>query len=269
MRDLSHFGLPSDPFAKRPLKAKDAFMSADHKQMLGRLDYLKDAKGLGVFTALSGMGKSFALNCFAQSLNPNLYQMQYICLSTVSVADFYKQLCERLGLGARGGKVVMFKALQERIYHLYKEKRCPLILAIDEAQYLSSGILRDLKMLMNYQYDSLNCFVLILSGEPYLNHTLEMPVNEALRQRVTVHYGFAGLDPDEVAGYIRHKLSVVGGAAEIVDAGALQAIVGLCQGNPRVIDRLMTDALILGAQLGKPSIDSEIVMAAAQSQALA
>jgi type II secretory pathway predicted ATPase ExeA len=107
-----------------------------------------------------------------------------------------------------GGKMVMFKALQERIYHLYKEKRCPLILAIDEAQYLNSGILKDLRMLMNYQYDSLNWFIVILSGEPYLNHTLQMPVNEVLKQYITVHYNFSGLSPDEVEKYIFHKIAL-------------------------------------------------------------
>ena len=39
--------------------------------------------------ARPGMEKSFALRCFAKSLNPNLYHMEYICLSTISVAEFY------------------------------------------------------------------------------------------------------------------------------------------------------------------------------------
>lgn len=49
----------------------------------------------------------------------------------------------------------MFKAIQDRLFYLYKDKRQPLILANDEAQYLSNGILQDLKMLMNFKYDSL------------------------------------------------------------------------------------------------------------------
>ena len=42
----------------------------------------------------------------------------------------------------------MFKAIQEQVYSLYKEKRKPLLLAVDEAQYLSTGILNDIKMLI-------------------------------------------------------------------------------------------------------------------------
>ena len=117
--------------------------------------------------------------------------MEYICLSTISVADFYKQLCAILGVSDKGGKTGMFRAIQEQIYYLYKEKRQPLLLAIDEAQYLGTGILNDIKMLMNYGYDSVNCFTLILCGESHLNDTLRKPVHEALRQRITVHYNYA------------------------------------------------------------------------------
>ena len=106
--------------------------------------------------------------------------MKYVCLSTISVADFYKLLCEQLGLDTKGGKTVMFKAIQEQITYLYKEKRQPLLLAIDEAQYLNTGILNDIKMLMNYGYDSVNYFTLILCGESHLNDTLRKPVHEAL-----------------------------------------------------------------------------------------
>lgn len=194
--------------------------------------------------------------------------MQYICLSTISVADFYKQFCQLLGLDARGGKIVMFKAIQERIFYLFKEKRCPLILAIDEAQYLNASILKDLKMLMNFQYDSLNCFSMILSGEPYLNNTLDKPVNEALKQRIVVHYNFTGLSPDEAAGYIFHKIALAGGSKCIVAQDALSAIVGFAHGNPRIIDSLMSDALMLGAQLDKSAIDAEVILAAANAQAL-
>jgi type II secretory pathway predicted ATPase ExeA len=268
MSHNSYYGLSCNPFDKQSLRVKDFFPSEDYREMLSRLDYLKDVRGIGVFTAPPGLGKSFVLRCFQQSLNPNLYQMHYLCLSTISVSEFYKQLCEELGLSVRGGKTVMFQAIQERIFYLFKEKRCPLIVVIDEAQYLGSNILKDLKMLMNYQYDSLNCFSLILAGEPFLNHTLEKAVNEALKQRITVHYNFVGLDPDEVTSYVHHKITLAGGAKDILGEDALSALTGFCHGNPRMIDNLMTDVLLLGAQLEKQVIDADVIMAAANAQAL-
>ena len=117
--------------------------------MLSRLDYLKDTRGIRLFTARTGMGKCFALRCFAKSLNPNLYHMEYLCLSTVSVMEFYLQFCSTLGIEPKGGKPGMFRAIQEQVLYLYREKKQPLLLAIDEAQYLSTVILENIKMLIH------------------------------------------------------------------------------------------------------------------------
>lgn len=114
----------------------------------------------------------------------------------------------------------------------------------------------------------MNCFTLILCGEPYLNNTLRKPVHEALRQRITVHYNFTGLSDAEVAAYIRHKIACAGGADSIIDPAALSAVHSHSQGNPRVIDNLMTEALLLGQQLDKKIIDSELILAAVSGQNL-
>ena len=205
------YALSFNPFDKS-ISEKDSFLSKDFQEMTHRLEYLKDIRGIGVFTARPGMGKSYCLRCFSKKLNPNLYQVAYICLSTISVAEFYKQFCSILGVSDKGGKTGMFKAIQDQIYYQYKEKRQPLLLIIDEAQYLSTGILNDIKMLMNYGYDSVNCFTLILCGESHLNDILRKPVHEALRQRITVHYNYSGLDDKEVASYILYKLERAGGS---------------------------------------------------------
>ena len=112
----SFYGLSFNPFDKQQLKEKDHFVSNDFREMTNRLNYLKDIRGIGVFTARPGMGKSFCLRCFAASLNPSLFHMEYLCLSTISVADFYKQLCSILGVSDKGGKTGMFKAIQEQMY---------------------------------------------------------------------------------------------------------------------------------------------------------
>lgn len=264
----SYYGLSFNPFDKQMTAEKDFFPSEDLVEMRKQLDYLKDTRGIGVFTARPGMGKSYALRCFAKTLNPNLYHMEYICLSTVTVAEFYRQFCSILGVSDKGGKPGMFKAIQEQVWYLYKEKRQPLLLAIDEAQYLSIGILNDIKMLMNYGYDSVNCFTLILCGEPHLNNTLRKPVHEALRQRITVHYNFHGLSDREVADYVIHKISCAGGSGSIIETAALSAVHSHSQGNPRLVDNLMTDALALGAQMDHKVITPDVILAAVSNQNL-
>ena len=265
----SFFGLTCNPFTKQGVSTTDHFPSNDFQEMHGALDDAKDVRGIAVFTSPPGAGKTFVIRTFVQELNPNLYQVAYICLSTVSIAEFYKQLCAVLGVPEKGGKPGMFKAIQEQIWYLYKEKRQPLILIVDEAQYLNTAILNDLKMLMNYEYDSLNCFTLILCGESYLNSTLRKPVHEALRQRITVHYEFQGLSDEEVPAYVRHKIRTAGGSEQIINEAAMSALNSMSQNNPRVIDNIMSDALTIAMQAGKHTVDADVILAAVNHQALA
>lgn len=263
-----YYGMSKNPFDKHFLSEKEAFPSKDYKEATSRLSYLKNMRGVGVLTSAPGFGKTFALRCFAKSLDTNLHKLAYVCLSTVNVAEFYRQFCAALGIDAPYGKPAMFRAIQDRLFHLFKEKKKPFLLILDEAQELSAPILKDLKMIMNYDYDSLNCFTLALCGELHLNQILEKPPHEALRQRIVVHYSFAGLSDTETEQYIRHKLRVAGAAESILGDGALPAAIGYARGCPRLLDNLMSEALLLGAQLEKPSLDAEVMMAAANSLAL-
>lgn len=142
-----------------------------------------------------------------------------------------------------------------------------MLLAIDEAQYLSTGILNDIKMLMNYGYDSVNYFTLILCDESHLNDTLRKPIHEALRQRITVHYNYAGLSDDEVSKYILHKIELVGASSTIIETAALAAH-SFAQGNPRLIDNLMMYALKIGSKQKKKVIDAETIRVAVENQGL-
>ena len=166
------------------------------------------------------------------------------------------------------GKPAMFKAIQERLFHLFKEKKKPFLLILDEANELSSAILKDLKMLMNYDFDSLNCFTIVLAGEPHLNHILEKPIHVALRQRIMVNYNFTGLSDTETEQYLLHKIRTAGAADSILGEGTLPAFIGYARGCPRLLDNLMNQALMLGAQLQKPSLDADVMMAAVNSLAL-
>lgn len=262
------YGFTTNPFDKQGVRETDAFLSKDHKEMTSRLSYLQKIRGIGVFTSPPGYGKTFALRCFAGNLDRNLNEIVYICLSTVSISEFYRQFCAALGIDPPHGKPAMFKAIQSRLYHLFKEKKKPLLLILDEAHELSTGILKDLKMLMNYNYDSLNCFTIVLVGEPHLNHILEKPIHEALRQRIAIHYSFSGLSDSETEEYLRHKLRAVGVAESVLGDGVMPAVIGYSRGCPRLLDSLMNEAFTLGAQMQLPILNTDVFMAAVNNLAL-
>jgi type II secretory pathway predicted ATPase ExeA len=89
-----------------------------------------------------------------------------------------------------------------------------------------------------------------------------------LRQRIVIHYSFSGLSDTEIEQYVILKLMIAGAAGSILGEGTLPAIIGYARGCPRLIDNLMNEALMLCAQCGKPSLDTEAIMAAANNLAL-
>ena len=89
-----------------------------------------------------------------------------------------------------------------------------------------------------------------------------------LHQRIAIHYSFSGLSDAETEQYVLHNLRVAGAAESILGTGTLPAIIGYARGCPRLLDNLMNEALMLGAQLEKPCLDTEVMMAAANNLAL-
>lgn len=264
----SFYGLSRNPFDKQNLSHEEAFISKDHREVIGGLNYLKDICGIGIVTAPCGDGKSYAIRCFMESLNPNLFTTVYISLSTVTIADFYREFCIALSLEQKGGKSGMFHAVRRHILHLNTTMKRPLVVVIDEAQYLNRHVLKELKMLTNFRYDSKYYFTLILCGEPHLLDTLNLDIHEGLRQRISFHYEFEGFSDQEVREYVCHKLRLGGASESIISEAAMAALTAFCGGNARLIDKSMTSALMLGAQLKKTVIDADVMKAAIEGLAL-
>lgn len=256
-----YYGMSMNPFDKE-LPVKDAFLTADMKAMQGRLEHLKNHPGIGVFTAGPGVGKTFSLRCFAENLNPNIIKFYYICLSTVTTTEFYRQLCAVLGLETSFNKSAMFRTLQEYFENMSINKHIHCIICLDEAQYLSNDILRDLKMLCNFSMDSKNCFSLLLLGQPTLNNILMRQPNEALRQRITINYSFHGLSEDEATEYIRNRLTLAGASSRLIDDSAIVSAYGSSGGSIRKLNLILTKALMIGAQHSKQNIDTDIMLSA-------
>lgn len=256
-----YYGMSGNPFEKE-LETKNAYVTQDMKAVQGRLEYLKNHPGIGLFTAGPGQGKTFALRCFAEKLNPNITKFYYICLSTVTTTEFYRQMCSTLGLETSYNKSSMFRTIQNYFENMSTNKKVHCMICLDEAQYLNGDILKDLKMLCNFAMDSKNCFSLLLLGQPSLTNILMRQPHEALRQRITVNYQFEGLQEKEAVEYIHKQLELVGTSGRIFDENAALAAYGSCGGSIRKLNLILTKSLMIGEQNRKQNIDIDIVLSA-------
>ena len=180
------YGLEFNPFLKN---SKEIFVSTDEsKEVLFRLDYLAKTKGFGLLTGSPGRRKATAIRKWVQTLNNSQYKVVYTCFSTFSPNDFYRNLATELGAQAHYRKPDNFRVIQEELTRLSVEKRKTPVIIIDEANYISSAILNDFKLLFNFEMDSRDRAVVLLSGLPSLNATLRLSVHEPFRQRIIMNY---------------------------------------------------------------------------------
>ena len=258
---LSYYGLEFNPFDKT-IETKYAYETDDFKILRNRLEFVKDNKTIALITGNPGMGKTFAIRTFLNSLNSNIYKVIYICMSTVTTYEFYKQLCYELGIEPPFKKIDMFREIQNQILILAKDKNINIIIVIDEAQYLKSTILNDLKILLNFDLDSKNYASLILVGQPVLNSILRRNIYDALSQRITVSYNMIGINKNELKEYIESRIKIAHGNNGIFNEQAIEAIFNACGGSVRQVNNIITKCFIIGKSKDMQIIDSNIVLEA-------
>ena len=71
--------------------------------------------------------------------------------------------------------------IQDEIKRLWIEKKITPVIIIDEANYLPSSILNDLKIILNFDMDSKEPYILLLVGQNPIRNSLNMKANEALK----------------------------------------------------------------------------------------
>ena len=260
MNYLMKYGLEFNPFLK---SANDiVYESIDYKEAMFKLNYLKEVKGFGVFTGEPGKGKTSTVRHWATTLSKSLFKVIYIPLSTLTVMEFYRTLASELKLDPCFQKHKNFKNIQEEITRLALDKKITPVIILDEANYLKSATLNDLKILFNFEMDSKDRAIMILIGLPYLNNTLNLTTHEPLRQRITINYHFDGLSKQETKEYIKAKLKAAGCLVDLFSEGAYDAIANSSNGVAREIDRIVNRALMLGEINHQEIMDTEIIMKA-------
>lgn len=254
----SFYGMTCNPFDKG-IQVEHIYESDDCRQFFSRMEYFKTSRGFAIVYGEPGSGKTTSIRAFTAKLNPQLFRVVYLPLSSVTVIDFYRHLATGLGLEPRFRKVDMFHQVQDCIANAYHQKNVTTFVIIDEAQFLQHAILNDLRLLFNFQMDSRNYAMVLLAGQSAFLHQLALQINEPLRQRITINYGFKGLSKIETGCYLTSLLKVAGVAEPLFTPDAVEAIAAFSNGLPRKINSLAEKSLLVGYQRKVRAIDSEIV----------
>lgn len=252
------YGMTKNPFSKE-VPAEEVFESEDHREFKSRMEYFRTVKGFAVAYGEPGTGKTTSVRAYVQTLNPQLYKVVYLPLSTLTVTEFYRNLSIGLGLIPRYRKVDMFHDIQQYVISAKHQKNLTPFLILDEAHLLANEALNDLRLLLNFQMDSKEYAMALLLGHPILMLKLSIHVNEAIRQRIMVTHQFRGLSKDEVPEYIEKLLRSAGVSEPIFTPEAVSALAAISGGSPRLLNSLAEKCLILGYQKKLRSLGAEVV----------
>jgi len=258
------FSLSELPFSIAP-NPKYLFMSDRHREALTHLNYgLNGSGGFVLLTGEVGTGKTTVSRCLMADL-PQSTQLAFILNPTLSSQELLATICDQLKIRYRKTGATL-KTLTDKISEkLIKnhDKNIDTLLIIDEAQHLEAQVLEQLRLLTNLETDTKKLLQVILIGQPELQQLLKRRDLRQLAQRITARYHLLPLNQQELALYVKHRLSVADCHRSLFNKSALAAIHKLSQGIPRLINLLCHSALMEAYNSNNAVVDKKIVLRAA------
>jgi type II secretory pathway predicted ATPase ExeA len=99
----------------------------------------------------------------------------------------------------------------------------------------------------------------ILVGQPELRTTLRSAGMRQFAQRIAIDYHIGPLQREETHAYIKHRLGIAGGSADLIAADAREMVYASTGGVPRLINQICDTALVYGYAEQQKPVDAETV----------
>jgi type II secretory pathway predicted ATPase ExeA len=245
------YGLTDRPFGKSPRQNRP-YLYAQLDELIDHFEILLEDGGIGVLSGEVGIGKTTAIRTFLSKLDQGAFHLFYIG-NTRHPRAIIRALIESFGATPPYLKADMLFAAGKLIARAFLERRTRTVCVIDEAHLIEDAFIEDLRLLTNFEIDSLDPLALILVGHPSLKARLRQPIHAALTDRLTIQYRLEGLSADETLHYIDEHMQQAGAEKGVFLPEAAHAIFDSAQGIPRRINRIALNSLIKGvAQKVKP-----------------
>ncbi len=262
------YGLKYQPFQKGNLQSTLCFESFDLKNAVSVVAKSAEEVGIGLICGESGTGVSFITHAGVERLPRAQYEVCYYGVSQICPRDFYKEVCRITKANPDGrGRQSMITAIRSRAQALHDQGR-HLLLVLDRAENIPELVLGDLPGLISADYDLANHGILILCGTEKVKSLLRRYGSDSFRYDISYSYKCRGLSEEELARYVRFKLSAAGASPDVLDDAVVRELYEIsANGNCKRVNNLMRIALKIGAQHNRKTIDVDVLRSAASVEA--
>ena len=256
---LTHaFGFSSEPFAQDlsvdrlyPLPGLEAFVE--------RFDYAISLGATTVITGEVGSGKSTSLRVATSRLHPSQHTVLSLIATTGSMLDLLRQICLALGNAPlSNSRAKLFATIRDLLATIKDKRQIPL-LVVDEAHLMPLDLFAQLHTLTQLPFDENTLMPVVLSGQNSLIDKLLYHTARPLASRVVGRTHLAGLQLQDMKGYLVHHLQIVGGDANLLAEEAITAIHQGSGGLLRRANNLARGALLAAATEKAPLVTAEHV----------
>ena len=242
----SFFGLGKRPFAATP--DPGCFVSSDGAyQTLSQLaQCAADGRGIGVLTALAGMGKTLVAQRLIRDLESRFAIVYLPTGNFLTRRSLLQAILFELGHSfVRMGDQELRLALTSALRRV-RPSRQGVVLIVDEAHLLAPRMLEELRALTNIAESGEPLLRLVICGQVPLEETLSQPAMTALNQRIGCQVMLLPLTRAESIEYVSRRLAWAGGnLSEILNWDSLLTICEASDGSPRCLNQLCDHSLLL------------------------
>jgi general secretion pathway protein A len=242
----SFYGFKEKPFDLHP-DPDYLYMSRVHENTYTHLEYaILENKGFVVVTGEIGSGKTTLINYLLNKIGDDI-EVGLVNNTNILPAEFLKMVCKEFELDPKtNDKAELIDILSGYLIDQFAAGE-RVVLIIDEAQNLTNDTMEEIRMLSNIETEKHHLIQIILVGQPELKFKLQQSNLKQFAQRVTVQCHLKGLEKDEVAQYIKHRLEVGGSQRmDLFDNETIEAIAVYSRGIPRLINVLCDSSLVYG-----------------------
>lgn len=254
---LRHWELSEPPFHK-DVADDELWLPSSKQQVVDRLVEAAQDHQHALLTGEPGVGKTCTLRALRARLPEAGFRLTYCSNATLGRRDFYRQICQALGLAPKATAAAVFNAVGEHVEQLGRDGVHSVFL-VDEAQLLRQDVLEHLHILANFEWDRRPLLSIFLVGLPELWTTLGLRKNRALWSRIHCRVGLGKPEPTDTVEYVTHRIARVGGRKGIFASDAFATLHEGTTGYLRDIDRVATAALQSAARRKLDVVDRDIV----------